>query len=137
MAFTSVAEDVIVQEGTFAFDYDASGTVYAGQGVYAIGTLQVKAPAATTKIAHGCVGVAAYEIADGNPVAVYGPGNIVRCKVSGSSVAVAAGDAMACTAEGYFTEDHQAQANACCSGVQAIALETSTTQHGTIRALLV
>ena len=58
MTFTAVTEDVIVQEGTFAFDYDASGTVYKGQGVFAVGTLQVKAPtAADSTCQYGCVGV--------------------------------------------------------------------------------
>lgn len=138
MTFTAPTEDIIVQEGTFAFDYDASGTVYAGQGVVAYGTMQVKAPGTAAGIAHGCVGVAAYQIADGNAVAVYGPGNICRVCISAAaaSPSVAAGDALTCTSEGTFAETNNAVPNACCSGVSAIALEATTTQHGNIRVLL-
>ena len=134
MAFTSTftTDDIIVQEGTFAFDYDASGTVYGGQGVYAIGTMQVKAPAASVGHVKGCVGVAAYQIADGNPVAVYGPGNIVRVCVSSTSVA--AGDPLFLYSDGTFYET--AAPCLCCSGVSAIALEANTTAHGACRVML-
>lgn len=137
MTFTAPTEDIIVQEGTFAFDYDASGTVYAGQGVKAYGTMQVMAPGTSDGITHGCVGVSAYQIADGNAVAVYGPGNICRVCISSSGTpAVAAGDLLVCTSEGTFTEDQNAVPNVCCSGVTALALEATTTQHGNIRVLL-
>jgi len=138
MTFSEITTaDIIVQEGTFAFDYDASGTVYAGQGVYAIGTLQVKAPATTLdipKVQKGCVGVAAYGATDGEPVAVYGPGNIVNIRVSGTSTV--AGDPLFLTVDGEFTEDSNPHEVAC-SGVRVIALETQATDSGIVRALLV
>ena len=136
MAFTtttSPSEDIIVQEGTFAFDYDCSGSVFAGQGVIACGTLQVKATPAVYEgaPAKSCVGVAAYDQTDGKPVAVYGPGNICRVIVSGTGVAV--GDILACTDDGKFLD---APAAYTISGVNAIALETQSTNNGTCRVML-
>jgi len=132
MTFTSPTEDIIVQEGTFAFDYLCSGAVSAGQGVTAIGTMAVEAPTTTgVDFAAKCVGVAAYDQTHGNHIAVYGPGNIVRVIVSGTSVAV--GDNLKLVEEGKFREF--ACANA--SGVTAIALETQGTANGTVKVLLV
>jgi len=135
MAFTtssSPSEDIIVQEGTFAFDYDCSGSVFKGQGVYAIGTMQVKAPADSINVCTpGCVGVAAYDQTDGKPVAVYGPGNICRVIVSGTSTAV--GEVLVLAGNGYFKE---APASYTISGVNAIALETQGTDAGTCKVML-
>jgi len=136
MAFTtttSPSEDIIVQEGTFAFDYDCSGSVYAGQGVLAVGTMQVIAPGSfqNKPVGTACVGVAAYDQTDGNPVAVYGPGNICRVIVSGTGVA--AGDVLACSDHGKFMDTPAAYTT---SGVNAIALETQSTNNGTCKVLL-
>jgi hypothetical protein len=135
MAFTtstSPSEDIIVQEGTFAFDYDSSGSVYKGQGVYAIGTLQAIAPTHSLGGQQpGCIGVAAYDQTDGNPVAVYGPGNICRVIISGSSKCTV-GDTLFLTDEGkFYNTPHYP------SGVYAVALETQATADGTARVLLV
>ena len=140
MAFSEITTaDIITQEGTFAFDYDCSGTVYAGQEVYAIGTMQVKAPG-TTDLQHGCVGVAAYGQTDGKPVAVYGPGNIVNVRVSGTSTV--AGDSLSLTKDGEFVEiaargEYGSGTRAFASGVSAIALETQGTDSGIVRVLLI
>ena len=133
MAFTAPTEDIIVQEGTFAFDFTASGTIYAGQAVHAIGTMQVRAIPVSQAIGHGTVGVAAYGRTDGQAIAVYGPGNICRITVSGTGTA--AGDTLFATSEGEWT-DTGTNPTFYCSGVNAIALETQATDAGTCRVML-
>ena len=132
MAFTTPTEDIIVQEGTFAFDYLCSGSITKGQGVHAIGTMAVVASAKTYRdgIYPGCLGVAAYTQTHGNHIGVYGPGNIVRVCVSGTGTAV--NDELLLVDEGKFAE--RACYNA--SGVKAIALETQATNLGSCRVLL-
>ena len=136
MAFTtstSPSEDIIVQEGTFAFDYDASGSVFAGQAVYINGSMAVAAVPATSIQGLGVVGVAAYDQTNGNPVAVYGPGNICRVIISGTSKCTQ-GDHLVSTYEGKFSKITGLAAGP--SGVSAIALETQATADGTAKVLL-
>jgi len=140
MAFTtssSPAEDIIVQEGTFAFDYNASGDVFAGQAVKAAhATGFVAAPGNTTAdaVVHGCVGVAAYDqTSEGKAVAVYGPGNIVRAIVSGTGVTV--GDVLHATVEGRWTHSDDSP-DFYCSGVNAVALQTQGTNDSAALMLL-
>jgi len=133
MTFTAPTEDIILQEGTFAFDYTCSGTVYAGQAVEPIGTMQVRAVQSTDKIGKGCVGVAAYKQTDGKEVAVYGPGNIVRVRVSGTSTAV--GETLHSTYYGEWVEA-TAASEFLESGLRAIALETQGTDGGVCRVML-
>jgi len=134
MTFTSPTEDIIVQEGTFAFDYTCSGSVSAGQGVYALGTVAVCAPTTELSATGGmqpyCVGVAAYDQTHGNPVAVYGPGNIVRVIVSGTANTV--GKPMVLGEEGKFKYIATTKP----SGVYALPLETQATANGTCKAML-
>jgi len=82
MAITTPSDDIIVQEGTFAYSFQASGAVSGGAVLKATGTMKVSHAGATTT--QGLVGVAAYEVPAGSYVAVYGPGNIVRCCASGT-----------------------------------------------------
>ena len=135
MAFTtstSPSEDIIVQEGTFAFDFDASGSVYAGQAVYCNHTLAVAAPGGgLTSPQHGCVGIAAYDQTNGNPVAVYGPGNICRAIYSGT--ACRTGDILFCGNDGKL-EEYVGTSQP--SGVAFIALEDQSTNNGTVRVLV-
>ena len=131
MAFTSPTEDIIVQEGTFAFDYLCSGTISAGQGVYAIGTMAVVAPSTPgVELQPGCIGVAAYSQTHGNQIAVYGPGNICRIIVSGTGTA--ANDELHLVSEGKFVEGTIPNA----SGISVLALETQGTANGTCRVML-
>ena len=142
MAFTSPTDDIILQEGTFAFDYDAVGAITKGQGVVATSTLGVKVPANVDNTpASGCLGVAAYTIATGNPIEIYGPGNIVRIIVSGTCNP---GDTLFCLGpDGKFASNvtfnaqdagytNQALVS---GGVHAIALETGT-NASTVRVML-
>ena len=82
--FKSPTDDVIVQEGTFAYSFIASGTISGSALVKPAGPMQV------VKAGDGldnAIGVAAYFVTKGETVAVYGPGNIVRgCLSSGATV---------------------------------------------------
>jgi len=96
LAFTSPSDDIIFQEGAMAYNYKASGTIKKGQLVYPVTTMEVKACNAFDK--NGIVGVAAYDVTDDEFLAVWGPGNIVRCKSSG---AVTVGDAVTASINGH------------------------------------
>lgn len=129
MAFTSPTDDIIVQEGTFAFDFDASGSISAGQAVYINGPMYVAAIPATVACGKA-VGVAAYDVTNNQPVAVYGPGNIVRVIISGTSKCTQ-GDKLQSTYEGKW-----AKIVGLPSGICAMALETKATDGDTARVLL-
>jgi hypothetical protein len=133
MTFTAITEDPVIQEGTFLFDYTCSGTVSMGQAVEAIGTMQVRAVQAADKIGKGCVGIAAYGQTDGGQIAVAGPGNICRIRVSGTGTAT--GDIMHSTYYGEWVEATGAS-EYLESGVKALALETQGTDGGMCRVLL-
>jgi len=129
MAYTAPTDDIIVQEGTFAYSFKCSGTIYPGQAVYPVATMEVKAVSANYE--PGCIGVAAYKKTDDGYIGVYGPGNIVRVIVSGTAVAVS--DRLLPVNEGKWKEGTGAHS----SGCQAIALETQATDNGTCRVLLI
>jgi len=133
MTFPTLTDDIIVQEGTFAYNFTASGTVYAGQLVDAVGTMQVKAAVGISSTA--IVGVAAYYATDGEKVAVYGPGNIVRCAASGTSVA--AGECVQAGAEGRVLDVGSIVAKASGAVVVGKALESQSTADAAVRVLLI
>ncbi len=86
MTFVTPTDDIILQEGTFAFSFEASGAISGGMLVKPAGPMfVVKASAETDNV----VGVAAYSVAKNDMVSVYGPGNIVRT-YAGVATAVAA-----------------------------------------------
>jgi hypothetical protein len=103
MAFTAVTKDIIVEEGTFTFNYVASGTVLAGQALcIASGSTKVKKTNVDTSAGAGSVaflGVAVYSAKDNELVAVAGPGNKVRSRVVG---ACGAGTDLGVDNAGYF-----------------------------------
>jgi len=126
MAFTAINDrDVGIQEGTGWFNYTASGTILAGQAVEIVDFPYVIAT--DSNPAHGCVGVAAYGATAGGGVAVYGPGNIVWGRASGT--AVAAGDPVCATVNGEWQD-------APASSQQGIALATQGTADGVLEILL-
>jgi len=122
-------DDIIVQEGTFAYDFIASGTIYAGQAVEPVGTMQVR----KVTTAYKGIGVAAYDAADTTHVAVYGPGNIVRACASGTSCAVS--KPLFASIEGKW-QPLLSTAWATVSGAIGIALDSQATADGSIRILL-
>jgi hypothetical protein len=73
--FVTPSDDIIVQEGTFAYSFIASGSISGAMLVKPAGPMQVVKATATTDNA---IGVAAYYVTKGEAVAVYGPGNIIR-----------------------------------------------------------
>jgi hypothetical protein len=85
LTFTSPTDDIIIQEGVFAYNYKVSSTsgIDAGQVVKCTEDMGVGI-ATTANDNAAVVGVAAYDVDDNKYIAVYGPGNIVRCKSSGA-----------------------------------------------------
>jgi len=129
MAYTAPTGEVIVQEGTFMYNFTASGTVLKGEPVCAPdSTTFGLAKAATRATAASCIGVAAYPQTDGKKLGVYGPGNIVRITVSGASVV--AGDILMPTEYGWCDSDGYPSGHAIC-------LQTQATTTGTTIALLI
>jgi len=126
-------DDVIVQEGTFAYDFIASGTIYAGQGVEPVGTMQVR----KVKTTYKQIGVAAYDVTtEGQHIAVYGPGNIVRVCASGTTCAV--NKVHGCNIEGKWApyDTLGGSPNNYVSGTRAIGLESQATADGSFRVIL-
>jgi hypothetical protein len=83
-SFQIPTDDVIVQEGTFAYSFTASGTISGSALVKMAGPMQV---VRADSGLDNAIGVAAYYVTKGETVAVYGPGNIVRgCLCSGATV---------------------------------------------------
>ena len=135
MAYTGPTEDIILQEGTFAFDFECSGSVTGGQAVEAVrrtaGEIAVRAIPNASLIGHGCVGVAAYDQTDGKAVAVYGPGNICRVIISGTTNNP--GDVLHATYDGQW---HHTDFDYYCSGVNAVMLDQQATHAATTKVML-
>jgi len=135
MSFTGPTDDIIVQEGTFAYNFQASGTIKGGQAVIVNDTMKVAAPPGIRAAGdnRGVIGVAAYDVTDDEYVAVYGPGNIVRVIVSGTN----------CVVGSIMVPQHEGKFSACpansysLSGLRAIALENKMTNAATARVLLI
>ena len=127
--FTSPTDDIIVQEGIFAYSFIASGTISAGQLVKSIGPMQVLAVDQQAASQDNPIGVASYYVTKGETVAVYGPGNIIR---SYCASATSVGDDLYAVDNGAFTT------GIAIGGLEpmvGIALESSKAD-GTIRILL-
>ena len=127
MTYVSPTDDIIVQEGTFGFSFEASGAISAGQLVKPAGPMQV---VKSTSNLDNCVGVAAYTVTKGEVVTVYGPGNIVR-GYCGSSTAVGSDLYAGNNTAGAFDDTSAYGITAPCVG---IALEGA--KSGAIRILL-
>jgi hypothetical protein len=82
LTWVSPTDDIGSQDGNLIYNFTASGTISAGQAVKPTSTMKV----IVDKVANdtGCIGVAAYDVTDGETLGVWGLGNIVRCKSSGS-----------------------------------------------------
>jgi len=126
MAIVTPSDDIIVQEGTFAYSFIASSAVSGGALVAPVGTMSV---AHASHDADNVIGVAAYRAAAGKPVAVYGPGNIVRCCASG---VIHSGDDLYATTTGKVDDHGTMGGTAVCVGV---ALENAD-NNGAVRVLL-
>ena len=124
MGFTAISDrDIGIQEGTFLFSYTASGTILRGQAVEVVDDMYVIA-----------TGVAAYGASAGEPIAVYGPGNIVWGRVSGTSVT--AGDPVVATVDGLFQPANAVSGSGDFQHAHGVALDTQGTTLGLARILL-
>ena len=130
LAFTAPADDIIFHEGVSAYNFKASGTIKGGQLVYPVDTMEVKACDSEGKV--GIIGVAAYDVSDEEYVAVWGKGNIVRCKSSG---AVVVGDTLSTSAYGGVNKAPLARSGARIDSIIGRALETVATDTQ-VRVLL-
>ena len=70
--------DIIKQDGVFAYNFEASGTIYKGQFVAVTDDNKV---GVTTASAPACnaIGVACYNATDGEQISIACGGNIVIC----------------------------------------------------------
>jgi hypothetical protein len=135
MSFTGPTSEIGIQ-GALPLSFQCSGTIEKGQGVVVCGDMQVKAAGVargTDNFASGCIGVAEYYQDDGDWVAIYGPGSIVRLIISGSNKC-GHGASLVCCAEGKWAQLGTGQHP---SGVRAISLEDQNTANGTAKALII
>ena len=133
MAFTAITDrDIGIQEGTMLFSYTASGTILRGQAVEIVNDMYVIAT--DSNPANGFVGVAAYGATAGDPIAVYGPGNIVWARVSGTSVT--AGTPVVATVDGLFQPANAVSGATDYQHAHGVALDTQGTSLGLARILL-
>jgi len=86
MAIVTPTDDILVVGNGAWYSYEASGAISGAQFVKMAGPMQV----VTATCAHeNTVGVAYAEVAKGEYVTIYGPGNIVRC-VAASGITMGA-----------------------------------------------
>ena len=86
MTFTAVVGDVPLQLGTGGLNFTTDGAVYKGQAVYSSGNKTVRAIDSQHSGAL-MTGICAYSKADAEQVCVYGPGNLVTARISGTVTA--------------------------------------------------
>ena len=126
MAIVTPSDDILVQEGTFAFSFEASGAISGAQLVKSAGVMQV---VKATDSQDNVLGVAAYEVAKGDYVAVYPLGNIVRCCAASG---ITTGAELHCASDGKVDDSLTIAATIPCIG---IALEP-VDANDAIRVLL-
>lgn len=100
MTFTEVDKSIPLQPPTGGFTFTASGSIYKGQAVYIVDDYTVKVPTTDDKYLFGICG---YNVTDGQVCTIYSVGNIVRCKVSSSSI-IPAGTKVGVVAGGYISD---------------------------------
>jgi len=88
--------EAITQDGTFAYLFTASGTIYAGQAVRMIADNTVVA----TSAGDNGIGVATMKTSHGSKMGVFGPGNIVYAILDGTH---SAGTALYASDDGILT----------------------------------
>jgi len=72
--------DIITQDGVFAYLFTASGTIYAGQAVKIVDDNTV----VVTSSGDDGIGIAAMTATHGNQLGIFGPGNIVVTAIAGN-----------------------------------------------------
>lgn len=129
MTFTALTNDIATQAGTKLYDFKASGTIYKGQAVCLCPGMDdtVYVPTDITASAQRVIGIADYTVADKEKVAIWGPYNIVRCRLSGQAGAVvAAGDNVGMGFDGMLTPFTKY------SGAIVVEASTASTTEGVV-----
>jgi len=88
--------EIITQDGTFAYLFKASGTIYAGQSV----AMKADSTVIATSSGDDGIGVATMNTSHGSQMGVFGPGNMVYVASDGAH---AAGTALYAGADGILT----------------------------------
>jgi len=88
--------EIIKQDGVFAYLFTASGTIYAGQSV----KIQANNTVTVTAGSDNGIGLASMNATHGSQVGVYGPGNLVYGIINGTH---AAGTTLYAGATGVMT----------------------------------
>jgi hypothetical protein len=124
MAWTAMTDDICTQTGVKVYDFFASGTIKKGQGVCLTmqsgGTFNksdlgsgssVYVPdfyeAGTNHVCNAscqrCIGIADYDATNRSAVAIWGPYNLCKARISGEGAVVAVGTWVGLTWDGYFS----------------------------------
>jgi len=125
MAFTSPSQPIVIANEGSMLSFTASGSISAGQAVVPVGSMKVYVPTNSTGNA---IGIAAYDASDGDMILVWGPGNIVKARISGSG-----SDTVGCTLKynkGWLDTNASGR-------VVGILLEAPSSLPGTGKVLLV
>lgn len=140
MSFSAITdEDILIEEGTFAMNFKASGAVLAGQalqledegnkGTAYVSVCQGSQEFNSDNAGNRFIGVAEYSADHGDPVSVLPVGNKVTVRASG---AITAGQGAFATSKGYFKSS-----NTTISGsIQAVALETFASDEAGVVLLI-
>jgi len=106
MTFTAVSKDILIYPGVGGYNLTASGNITKGQAVTYAADNAVKV---SDDSSSRFLGIADSTVAHGDKVCIYGPGNIVYCKLSGSQ---SAGTKVGIISEGYVSNvaDYSSQA---------------------------
>lgn len=125
MSFTQVTDTIPIQPGIGAYNFIASGTIYRGQGVYLCGDNKVKVP---TNDSQRIFGIAEYTVVDSDNVAIFGPLNLVSCKISASST-LSAGTFVGVINGGYLSNTSTYRSG-------AVITKAASTNYGTGEILI-
>lgn len=106
MAFTAITEDIGLQPGVKLYNFKASGAIVKGQGVALspgkAGYVFVPTEGGHAACSgHRLIGIADYTVATEEPIAIYGPYNLVQAKLSGSQ---SAGTLVGLISGGYLAD---------------------------------
>ena len=123
MTFPSIEDPIQLQPGILPYDFTASGAILKGQGVAFCNSGLVYVPDVSTQ---RLIGIAGYQVDDGEEVQIYGLFNLVRCNLTGSQ---SVGTLVGLVSDGYL-------ANTSKYPVSAIVMK-GTTSTGEGEVLLI
>ena len=128
MTWTDITDDIIYQEGTFAFLYTAGEALKRG--------MAVKLSGSTGYVYKGDdnneygVGIAEKDASAGDPIAVWGKGNIVTSRASGAAANYTVGTAVGLGPDGYISYNNTTHK-------MGIVYEAPSATNGTFKVLLI